>query len=147
MQRSLSAWRRVPGLDSRTAQHSPLRGYSTDTQWRSAVVSQWLGGVRSGAPVHAQRTPAQRTAHRPLPRDDDASGIGRAIHGVVCKKQSQANTQTNKQTKTHQTHKCRKTDKLRDKQINQKSQTNRQKYKQIQTNKQRKEMLQTGKTH
>ena len=106
MQRSLSAWRRVPGLNSRTAQHSPLRGYSTDTQWCSAVVSQWLGGVRSGAPVHAQRTPAQRTAHRSLPRDDDACGIGRAIHSYAApstewfarSSRKQTNKQTNKQT-------------------------------------------------
>ena len=45
-------------------------GTSTHTQWRSAVVSQWLGGVGGGAPAHAQRTPAQQTGNRPSPRDD-----------------------------------------------------------------------------
>ena len=51
-----------------------------------------------GAPAHAQRTPAQQTAHRPSPRDDDACGVGRAIAGVFCNGHSQTNKQTNKQT-------------------------------------------------
>ena len=45
-------------------------GTSTHPQWRSAVVSQWLGGVGGGVPAHAQRAPAQQTANRPSPRDD-----------------------------------------------------------------------------
>jgi hypothetical protein len=67
MQPGLSVWRFVRGLDSLTAQYSPLRGYSTHTQWRSAPVRQRLGEVGGGAPVHTQRNPAQQTA---LPRDD-----------------------------------------------------------------------------
>ncbi len=98
MQQGPSVRRLVPGLELMIAQYSPLRGYATHTHWCSALVRQRLGRVGGSAPAHAQRSPAQQSANRPSPRDDDACGIGRAIHGVVRKKQSQANTQTNKQT-------------------------------------------------
>ncbi len=67
----LSAWRLVRGLDSKIAQYSTLRGYSTHTHRCSACAAR-LGGVGGSAPVHAQRrrTPAQQIAKRPSPRDD-----------------------------------------------------------------------------
>jgi hypothetical protein len=45
MQPGPSVWRFVRGLDSLTAQYSPLRGYSTHTQWRSALVRHGSAGL------------------------------------------------------------------------------------------------------
>ena len=55
MQQGLSVRRLVRGLDPLTAQHSPLRGYSTHTHWCSACAAAARRGWR-------QRTSA-RTAH------------------------------------------------------------------------------------
>ena len=97
MHPDLSAWRIVRGLDPLAAHYSPVRGYSTHTHWRSALVRQRLGGV-GGAPVHAQRNPAQQTAKRPLPRDD--ARAAEAAPSTVCfakASRKQASKQTNKQ--------------------------------------------------
>ena len=99
MQLKQSAWRLV--RETLTAQ--TLSAFGGALRLRTGAVplcGSGSAGLGGGAPVRAQRrrTPAQPTAHRPLPRDAARGGAGGAIDGVVCQGTSHTNKQRNKQT-------------------------------------------------
>ena len=98
MQLRQSAWRLV--RETLTAQTLAFGGALRLRTGAVPLCGSGSAGLGGGAPVRAQRrrTPAQPTAHRPLPRDAARGGAGGAIDGVVCQGMPQPDKRRNKQT-------------------------------------------------